>query len=216
MDIGDDYVYEPEEEGNEFLGSAVVKKIEKAKLYQMLLTCDFFDDDVSDQEILLEVTKEVRRFVHFKLECLLGARQGDSDFGESTPQSSLPWTQPQVEALTVLANNILNRNSKTEARQSAPSIKKIQKPTQTVQKAKAKAPSVRPKMKKEVGPEEVVPVSTGHRLVNNPDRLPMPSQLQMDTINAAQAEENSKAAFGSSATSLNSVLGQVLSTLASK
>lgn len=203
---------------NEFLASDVVKKIEKAKLYQMLLTCDFFDIDASDEDIVDEVTKEVRRFVHYKLECLLGVRNNTEEIGESSPQPLMPWNEAQIEALTVLANRLVSGQAPESKTGGLKKISRQERPARTTKTVRSSSPVIK-RNKEEVVKESPQDVEenqerlANYRLQDNPEKLPMPSQLQIDTINAQLAESNSRGAFGSSATSLNGALGQILTQL---
>jgi len=216
-------------QSNGFLSSSVVQKIEKAKLYQMLLTCDFFEDDAAIDGMVEEVTREVRSFVHFKLECLLGDRKSDKEFGESAPQASLPWNDQQIEALTGLADRLLKGASVLSPKPSG--VKKVssrrtpeaERPKVQTQKLTAEA---KPKLKAKLAAEEkekplkqmteeerVREHFKKYQLKNNPERLPMPSQQHMDDLNAQLADQNSRGAFGAGSSKLSGALGQVMTRL---
>jgi len=199
-----------EETKNEFLSSSVVQKIEKAKLYQMLLTSDFFDDDAADSNVIDSVTAEIRRFVHFKLECLLGDRTADKEFGESSPAPALPWNDGQIQALTILANKVLRSDAKGVKSGGVKKISTTKPAVKTAQPPARKRPNPKKSTKPKTEEELVKEHFEQYKAVDNPEKKPMPSQSQMDQMNAQLANQNAGGAFGSSAGGLGSDLGQLL------
>jgi len=206
MQLWDEDIEETEEvveeavSDNQFLASPVVQKIEKAKLYQMLLTSDFFEEDAAEEEIVQSVTTEIRRFVHYRLECLLGTRSEDSEFGSSEPPAPvLPWDDNQIQALTAIANRLLKTESSASTAKAG-GVKKVSSPKQKAAKASPnprKTKKVTAK-KEKTSEEKVKEHFEQYKSVDNPDRKPMPSQMEIDTMNAQQANQNAGNSFGSS------------------
>jgi len=198
----EEYVEETEEyaeDENQFLASPVVQKIEKAKLYQMLLTSDFFDEDAADETIVKSVTMEIRKFVHYRLECLLGARNEETEFGTSEPPTpKMPWDESQIQALTALANRVLKSDPPSAPRSGVKKVSSPKKPKPQAPARKATRKPSRPAKKTKTAEEITKEHFEQYKSVDNPERKPMPSQMEIDSMNSQQAHNNAGNSFGTS------------------
>lgn len=181
-------------------------RVEQAKLYQVLLSNDIFDSSAADAEILEIVTEEIRAFALARLETLMGLRQGADALIVRNGQD-LPWSEDQIEALTVLANKVLNSNTGTKT------VMKPKTPIQPTMKQKNST-------KREIFEESVesnnyslqneVEFKKGNGFVNNPERQPFPSQSVIDMIHANEANKNAASMGGTTGGNTGTYLIQQL------
>lgn len=124
------------QEYSEDYSNEIDKRLEVAAYYQQLRRGSLFTSDTEASRI---VEREVRRFVQQRLEVLVGMRAA-----EPAPQVQvkLPFTEPQITALTVWADRLLKKDPVQEA---------PQKTEPAIRQASAPAPvAMPPKVLKEV------------------------------------------------------------------
>lgn len=109
-------------------------RIEKAKLYQLILQNDLFGEDAGDEEAIAEVTEEIQGFVLARLETLMGMRSAND--AVVPVAAKLPWTPKQIDALTDLANRLLLKESQQPMVQTPPkpNVNTIRKPSAPVKR----------------------------------------------------------------------------------
>jgi len=112
----------PEEDGWEYVDELIddetddstvtlaIKRIEQAKLYESLITHDFFAPGSARPEIQSKVTKEIRDFILDRLSVLVGLKDEPSTV---QVKAEMPWNESQIEALTSIANRLVDKKSTT-------------------------------------------------------------------------------------------------------
>lgn len=115
-------------------------RIEKAKLYQLILQNDLFGEDAGDEEAIAEVNEEIQAFVLARLETLMGMRSGNDSI--MPVAAKLPWSQKQIDALTDLANRLLLKDTQQPMVQTPPkpTVNTIRKASTPVKPAPQTAP----------------------------------------------------------------------------
>ncbi len=195
------------------IASEALIRIEKAKLYELLLRNELFGDDAGDADAVQQVTDEIKEFVLARLETLIGMRSGNESV--STP-SKLPWNQQQIAVLTQLADRVLSKENQpivnTPPKPSVNTINRQPPRQNTVQtkptEAKPVQAPVAPKQKQPVRPTTGKPLIGSSKPgsntpsgptqtkagdtraypkpIDNPLRRPMPSALEMHSHALAQ------------------------------
>jgi len=268
-EIVEEIIEEVEEEELEQVATTkvlnkAIERIEQAKLYEALLNHQLFGQGSARPEVMKTVRKEVKEFVQFRLEVLLGIRADGkvgSHMASSTQQMVVksPFTEEETAALKGIANKLISKGNST------PSINSVNVPRPTIQELPAvREPQVQEvEMEQEAEPEvqqasatrtrrivkkngvvvsiDGVPVKsqkpaaqaaapaqkttrpkrqptnnistiTGQDFgqAANPLRppVPMPSQSQMDNMNANLADQNLRGQ-----TKLSSGLGQAMASM---
>lgn len=197
--------------------SEAVKRIQKAKLYETLLSHSLFAPGSADAEILEEVEQELKSIIEEKLEELLGMRAAK----RAAEQVALPFDEDQIEILKLVADRALKRGSSLGSTptptinpvQTAPEPAPRQAEThhpaivpvgQTAQPAvRRQAQQQRPaapaaaKPRGRRRPTENTSEKSGRDLSQAASRRrpprPMPSQGEIDAMNARQADKNARA-----------------------
>ena len=157
-------------------------RVEQAKLYQVLLSQDLFEQGASDDEVVELVTEEIRAFAEARLESLLGMRSPSEALVIRRESAELPWTEEQIEALTALADKVLltGAGQQQMMKPKSPSKPLIKKNVKQTEK-----PIQDEQHEVEI---EVKPVVQG--FVSNPERKKFPSQSMMNEMNAQEAGNN--------------------------
>lgn len=195
--------------------SEAVKRIQKAKLYETMLSNNLFAAGSAEPEILEEVETELKAIIEEKLEELLGMRTETRGRGQVA--AALPFDEDQIEALALIANRALKR---TPALGSTPTpvINQVQaEPQPTLQQPQVHQPTViqvgQPQARRQqqaqprqrpAAPQQSrrrptanVGVKSGRDLSQATPRRgkqkPMPPQHVIDNMNAIQAAKNAKA-----------------------
>ncbi len=131
------------------IASEAIVRIEKAKLYQLLLQNDLFGEDAGDWQAVEQVTAEIKAFVLGQLETLIGMRSGNEAV---MAPARLPWNTNQVQALTELADRLLNMGNKPVVpTPPKPSVNTINRP---VQPPKQATPAPKPVAPRPTAPQK--------------------------------------------------------------
>lgn len=159
-------------------------RVEQAKLYQVLLSQDLFEQGASDDEVVELVTEEIRAFAEARLESLLGMRSPSDALVIRRESAELPWSEEQIEALTALADKVLQTGA---AQQQMMKPKSPSKPLmkKTVKQTEKPIQDNQDEVEIEI---EAKPVGQG--FVSNPERKKFPSQSMMNDMNAQEAGNN--------------------------
>lgn len=101
-----------EERESVTMSSAMIR-LDKARLYEMLLKGDLFGDTDAHPTALKMVNSELKEFILFKLEVLLGMRQAGSSISPSSPSApaSFPFNEIEVQALKDIAAKLTHGKS---------------------------------------------------------------------------------------------------------
>ena len=185
------------------INTEVITRIEKAKLYEAMLRHPFFSPDSAREEIIESVEKEFREFVVHRLEVLLGIKKPNERVTPSV-QQPLPFSAQQVEALKRLADRVLDGAKKP----SQPTVNTVSVRSPVISTVNSKvsskktAPAPAPAKKTAPAPRrqktDNLNTQTGQdysqavSVVIPP--LKMPSQMEMDQMNAIQAGKNASGA----------------------
>lgn len=167
----DEYVDEIVDESDPDDNPAVVeaiKRIEQAKLYESLLKHDFFAPGSARHEIQDKVTREIRGFILERLSELVGMTTPKT---QTAPAAELPWDTEQVEALTSLANRLLEKKASPQkpaqptvrqfgAHVSEPSVNVVPAP----QESQSQQKTQKKKIVKRVVRREPPQAKTNHNL----------------------------------------------------
>ncbi len=203
---------EQDEQATVVLGEAI-KRIEQAKLYETLLKHRLFGADSARPEIINAVEKEIKAFILSRLEVLLGIR-AESQAAPARAES--PFSPEETEALRAIASKLLAKDKAVHVTQptlntvratTSPSVTPVSVKQPTVNRVGGSKPQAQPSKKPGRRPKSqnvssvaiqrpdgtVVAVETDYSQAVNPNRPPaaMPSQAQIDQMNAAQAAANS-------------------------
>lgn len=133
-------------EGEYPIASEAIVRIEKAKLYQLLLQNELFGEDAGDWQAIEQVTDEIKAFVLGQLETLIGMRNGNEPI---VAPARLPWDTKQIQALTIIADTLIAKDTQpivpTPSKPSVKTINKSPSPVYTPPKAKPQPPTPEPK-----------------------------------------------------------------------
>jgi hypothetical protein len=174
-----------------YLHSEVVRRIEKAKLYEAFLKAELFQPGSADPSIIEEVNAEFRQYAIVRIETLMGLRQDD---GSGVTAFSLPFTEDEVSALKAVASRMIAQKQAGFTHAAAPKaapppMPKIQPvtmaQTQPTRQARRTAPAkTAPSRRRSANVSK-----TGQDLsqAHNPNAIPMPSQDMMNAHITAQA-----------------------------
>lgn len=176
------------------IASEALVRIEKAKLYQLLLQNNLFGEDAGDEEAVLQVTEEIKGFVLAKLETLMGMR---SETASTSVSAKLPWNQQQISALTELANRVIEKNSQSiiSSPTNKPTVNTISKPVKSSPvmpkpERKPTAPAVKqPVLPKQIEPPKEKKAGDDRyysKMVDSPLKKPMPSAMEMQAMALGQ------------------------------
>lgn len=223
-DRGVDQQYAQEPSRFSSVRSEAVKRIQKAKLYETLLSHSLFAPGSAEAEVLEEVEAELKAIIEEKLEELLGMRSSAS---RAPVPVQLPFDADQLEALIAVANRALRRipalgSTPTPAinpvqtapvqpevhqpevqqpaiipagrpQRSEPVVRR-QAPQRAAQQPPQQGQARKPSRRRPTGNTSE---KTGRELSQAASRRrvarPMPSQDEIDAMNARQADRNSKA-----------------------
>lgn len=197
-DIWDDENLEFEEEMDDedapSLQNELVKRISKAKLYESLLSSSFFDEEEVEDAIKKEVEKEIKNFIVLKLEELLGLKtktiakvdlepKKQKQTGKNQTKSSLGLTEEEMIALKMVAKKITAPQTETKKL-----ISKRKKQATSNQNSE-RLEKEKTKAEIELSKSSNVSRATGQNYaqVNNPDKIPQPSQEVINQLMQAQA-----------------------------
>jgi hypothetical protein len=182
-----------------YLKNEAVKRISKAKLFESLLSASFFEEDNVEESIKREVEKEVKTFVVSRLEELLGIKASNDQSlkmqAQHTNKNTMSLTPEETAALKLVAKKI---TSAVAPQQTYHPIKKITKKREVIKQEKPATAKLqqrtRSKSKSELELEKSSNISktTGQNYaqVNNPDRIPQPSQDVMNQLMQTQAAKS--------------------------
>lgn len=174
-----------------------LRRIEQAKLYEALLSHDLFSEDSASPEIAEIVRAEISEFIQTRLEVLLGIRQ-DSSSGYAYES---PFEEEEIVALKALAARALNAPSRP-SQPSQPTIipvatqskankrgktRKQEEPVQVRQKSNNTSQMA---IERPDGTREIVETDYAQAVNPNNPPLKMPSQAEIDQMNARQADQN--------------------------
>lgn len=195
-----------EEQANIVLSEAV-KRIEQAKLYETLLKHNLFGPNSARAEIISIVEGEIKQFILSRLEILLGIKQNAQ---QNSVQVFLP---EEVEALKAIANKLITKDKVNATQPTLNQVNHqvtINQPTQNyVPLSVINQPKINPipsnngtnqrpapqkKQRQKTRSQNVSTITNAdYSQAVNPNKLPapMPSQAQLDQINAQQAHLNS-------------------------
>jgi hypothetical protein len=175
-----------------FLQSELVRRISKAKLFESLLTASFFDEEDVEESIKKEVEKEIKSFIVLKLEELLGLKQADKP--KAVPQSIqntktksnktvFGLTEEEMIALKMVAKKVTGAQT-----QDKKIINKKRKLSETAKEPQTRAAG-KTKTESELEKSSNVSRTTGQNYaqVNNPEKIPQPSQEAINQLMQAQA-----------------------------
>lgn len=210
------------EESEEGTVNEVTKRIEQAKLYESLLNHDFFAPGSARAEIQNKVTKEIRDFILERLTILVGIKQ-EQPAQQPLQSVELPWDESQIEALTSIADRLLEKKT-TQPVKSSPVVQQfsggVGGPKVNMVQQTQKTPPARQQnkqvvnqnqpAKKKLPPNVKIDPATGNPVsdlgvvlyggqVKNKKKppKPMPSQRAMDMINQNQVQRtNSGSSVG--------------------
>ena len=159
----------------------------------------FFEEDNVEESIKREVEKEIKTFIVSRLEELLGIKTSNEQSlrpqTQNTNRNTMSLTPEETAALKLVAKKI---TSTVAPQQTYQPIKKIAKKREAIKQEKP-APAkpqqrARTKSKSELELEKSSNVSktTGQNYaqVNNPDRIPQPSQDIMNQLMQTQAAKS--------------------------
>jgi hypothetical protein len=189
---------ESSDSSHEYLKNEAFKRISKAKLFESLLTASFFDEDNVEESIKKEVEKEIKNFIVSKLEELLGIRSSSEPAVIQKPQaqhqknnkSSLGLTPDEMIALKMVAKKITSNTNQ----QSSQPIKKMVRKRNQIKNDQRPQEARKPKSKTELELQKSSNVSkaTGQNYaqINNPDRIPQPTQDVMNQLMQTQAAKS--------------------------
>jgi hypothetical protein len=205
-EIAQNYI---QEEESSFVLNEAMKRIEQAKLYEALLKHDLFGEGSARPEIIDAVKTEIKTFILSRLERLLGMKPEET--ATQAQRADLPFSDEEVDALKALASRVLNTSKPAEQKAATPTIKPmtaqqdiqhkttvvntISVPKQAYKTPRQQQPvqSAQPKQRKRRQSESVSKEGIDYAQVVDPTRKPlkMPSQSEIDAMNARQAESNS-------------------------
>lgn len=157
-------------------------RVEQAKLYQVLLSQDLFEQGASDDEVVELVTEEIRAFAEARLESLLGMRSPSEALVIRRESAELPWSEEQIEALTALADKVLQTGAAQSQmmKPKSPSKPLIKKPAKQIEKP----------IQDQQDEVEIEAKPVGQGFISNPERKRFPSQAMMNDMNAQEAGNN--------------------------
>lgn len=194
LDASEDY-------SNSYLKNEAVKRISKAKLFESLLTASFFDEEEVESSIKREVEKEIKTFIVSRLEELLGIKSPSEQnykVQQNSSKSQLSLTAEETAALKLVAKKITSTIAPQQQVQQP--IKKITKKRTVVksdnqEQARPQAQQrsrTKSRSEIELNKSSNVSKSTGQNYaqVNNPERIPQPSQEVMNQIMQTQAAKS--------------------------
>jgi len=198
-EVTEDSSNESEDYSHSYLKNEAVKRISKAKLFESLLTASFFDEEEVEQSIKREVEKEIKTFIVSRLEDLLGIRSAPEQPVKNTTQNynrnSMSLTPEETAALKLVAKKVTSSMSSQQPQQPIKKITK-KKPAAKQEPYLQSKPQQKPKAKSKVESElersSNTSKATGQNYaqVNNPDRIPQPSQDIMNQLMQTQAAKS--------------------------
>lgn len=183
-----------------------LRRIQKAKLYEVLITHDLIGEGSADPEIVDEVQGEIQEFFSARLDFLLGLSQDGQPPIVTQAKFELPFSEEQVSALSAIANRLIEKG--TEKQPTVNPLKtsdqSLENTRRTIIPQKTKIEVVAPKKiqqkpaTKQVV-KKVVKTSSSKRKAGqivNPNKPPvrMPSQSEVDMLNAQQVANTSRGA----------------------
>lgn len=184
-----------------------IQRIKMANLFQLLTDRELFEENEGDLEIIEMVEGEIRQFALYRLEQLIGMR--DNTGVIQIQNTSNPFTGDEIKALKLLAQSALSmtgnvHQSPTRASQvpatvptpvfaSNPPMPTLE--AKPVRRRRSKNKTVDATVPSQpVDPNNIEDVLKNTKYQNKPitQPIPMPTQMQMDMINAELAESNAK------------------------
>ena len=218
--------------------SEAEKRIEQANLYKAILNSNLFGKGSARPEIIKIVDKELKEFVMYRLEVLLGIKSEGGVRGAAPAQMQSPFSKNEIAALKDLASKLINRQGPQAAPQAAtPVITPItgnqeqsiepvtgeqdeEPPQRQVRMVKRVVSRTQNGQPKPVGKKPRRPKSnnisevTGEDLsqASNPARppVPMPSASMMNAMNAEIAEKNARGGMQATGGMLNAHLKNLI------
>lgn len=171
----------------------LIKRITKAKLYESLLSSSFFEEEEVEESIKKEVEKEIKNFIVVKLEQLLGLKasapakqtitENKSKKTKTQTKSSLGLTEEEMLALKMVAKKITSPQTETKKLISK------KKKQLSVNESEPGLKKEKTKAELELSKSANVSRATGQNYaqMNNPDKIPQPSQEVINQLMQAQA-----------------------------
>jgi len=198
-EVTEDSSNESEDYSHSYLKNEAVKRISKAKLFESLLTASFFDEEEVEQSIKREVEKEIKTFIVSRLEDLLGIRSAPEQPVKNTTQNynrnSMSLTPEETAALKLVAKKVTSSMSPQQPQQPIKKITKkkpVAKQEPYLQSKPQQKPKAKSKVESELERSSNTSKATGQNYaqVNNPDRIPQPSQDIMNQLMQTQAAKS--------------------------
>lgn len=175
-----------------YLKNEAVKRISKAKLLESLLTATFFEDEMVEDSIKKEVEREIKNFIVSRLEETLGIKSAPEQTQRMQTlvikeKSAVTLTNEEMAALKIMAKRITAGSTNSQTRSPIQKVGKKQ-PTQPDERTKEKS-RVSTRVESELNKSSNVSKTTGQNYaqVNNPDRIPQPSQDVVNQLMQLQA-----------------------------
>lgn len=171
----------------------LIKRIAKAKLYESLLSSSFFEDEDVEESTKKEVEKEIKNFIVVKLEELLGLKtnspakqvliESKSRKTKTQAKSSLGLTEEEMMTLKMVAKKITSPQLETKKLISK------KKKHSTANELESAPKKEKTKAELELGKSANISRATGQNYaqMNNPDKIPQPSQEVINQLMQAQA-----------------------------
>lgn len=210
----DEFFEEEDEASQEHkIQHEALKRIEQAKLYEILLNHQLFAQGSARAEILDLVTKEIRSFVLERLELLVGLKTTKK---AEAPEQKI-FSAEEIQALKILSQRILQKTQITSSEPrvntvmptepkinpvmpTEPRINTVQpktRPRKPQQSQQQQPPALNePKPEKKQKTQESQPQQTPEEEMSrgrrgkavNPNAAKMPSQQQVDLMNLQQVQ----------------------------
>lgn len=183
--------------------SEAVKRIEQAKLYETLLKHSLFGPNSARPEIISTVENEIKQFILSRLEILLGIKPNP----EQQKKDNL-FSEEEVDALKAIASKLISKDRAVSTTQptinqvrSGPTpalninqpVQQIQKPVINQMPEASYSSQKQPKRRKQKSENVSAVTNADYSQAVNPNAPPvkMPSQMQIDQLNAQLANMNS-------------------------
>lgn len=220
--VGEALGYSEEEAQGQSILNEAIERIEQAKLYESLIKHDFFGPGSARPEIQSRVTKEIRGFILERLEILLGIKTNKVTETNTIHQTVSPFDNEEVDALKEIAGRLIlkSRNSGTMMH-SEPQVKQFQnqQPNPQVNRVTPSQPRVN-QVSTQKQPQQpprrpsapvpstpIAEMTPEERLasgVYKPQAVskihppkPMPSQMQINAMNAEEVSKRQSKGTGS-------------------
>ncbi len=194
-DVADAFSDESLENDEELLNSASLR-LEQGRLYEMLAKHDLFGDVNASPKAIANVQREIRQFVNFRLEVLLGMKP---DTGRPQPQQKqdFPFTDLEVDLikklLSKLSKGATEKYSNTEEEVPAPiqpkpvkpqAIKPLSTPKPVQPVKRAEQPKPKPQVQARPQPQQKQPPKPQPKVQPQQRNRPKTRQQQIADLEA--------------------------------